>query len=313
MRSNARLMKMIVAVGFFLIAADSGLSQGRNGRAVLWEPVNIKRQNLFLGPGGTAHTPNLRRITFIKKETGGNNLKYRIKDGSGREWVAKIADESRPEAAAVRLIWGIGYKTEINYLVPRLTIPTRGTYNNVRLEARPANVERGERWEWQDNPFADSRELRGLKILMALINNYDLKTGNNIILETGGRHHYVVSDLGSSFGKLAFTSGWFLNRFGRSVDEPGAYMNSKFINELTDDGFVDFAYNGKEAGLLDDITPADAAWTGRLLGQLSNKQLDDAFRAANYSSVERRILVQALKARIRQLQSIGYNRLEAVR
>jgi hypothetical protein len=313
MRSNARLVKIFAAVGFLLITAEAGFTQARNGRAVLWEPVNIKKQNLFLGPGGTAHTPNLRRITFIKKETGGNNLKYRIKDGSGREWVAKIADESRPEAAAVRLLWGIGYKTEINYLVPRLTIPTRGTYNNVRLEARPANIERGERWDWQDNPFADARELRGLKIMMAMINNWDLKTGNNIILETGGRHHYVVSDLGSAFGKMAITSGFFFNRFGRSVDEPAAFMKSKFINEVTDDGFVDFAYNGKGAGLLDDITPADAAWAGRLLGQLSNKQLDDAFRAANYSASERRTLIQALTGRIRELQRVGYNRLEAVR
>ena len=313
MRSNARLINIFAAAGLLLAAAGVGFSQSDNARAVLWEPVNIKKQNLFLGPGGTAHAPNLRRITFIKKETGGNNLKYRIKDGSGREWVAKIADESRPEAVAVRLLSGVGYKTEINYLVPRLSIPTRGTYNNVRLEARPKGVERGERWDWQDNPFADSRELRGLKIMMALINNWDLKTGNNIILETGGRHHYVVSDLGSAFGKMAFTSGWFLNRFGRSVDEPAAFMKSKFINDVTDDGFVDFAYNGKGAGLLDDITPADAAWVAGLLGQLTNNQLDDAFRAANYSVSERRIMTQAVKGRIRELQRVGHNRLEAVR
>jgi hypothetical protein len=313
MRTGSGLRKLIPAAGLIFLAVFGASSQSQKGRAVMWEPVNIKQQNVLLGPGGTAHRPNVRRITFIEKETGGNNLKYRIKDASGRVWVAKIADESRPETAAVRLLWAIGYKTEINYLVPRLTIPGKGTYSNVRLEARPANVKRGERWDWNNNPFADTRELRGLKIMMALINNWDLKNGNNIILQTAGQHHYAVSDLGSAFGKMAITSGFFFNRFGRSVDEPAGFMKSKFINEVTDDGFIDFAYNGKAAGLLDDITPADAAWAGMLLSQLSNKQLDDAFRAANYSAGERRILIQAVKGRIRQLQTVGYNRLEAVR
>jgi hypothetical protein len=255
----------------------------------------------------------LRRLTFVKKEKGGNNLKYRIKDGSGRVWVAKIADESRPEVAAARLLWGIGYKTEINYLAPRLTIPTKGSYNNVSLEARPANVKRGERWDWNENPFVGTKELKGLKIMMAMINNWDIKADNTAILTAGNQRQYIISDLGSSFGKLPISSGFLVNRIGRSVDRPDQFAGSKFINGVDEDGFVDLAYNSKHSGVMDDITVEDARWLARLLGQLSDRQFNDAFRAANYSASERRTLVNTLRGRIRQLQMVGSTDLEAVR
>jgi hypothetical protein len=302
-----RKLSLAIAFGGFLMLLSASMAPAQ--RAVLWEPVKIKNRDLYLGPGGAAMRPNTRRITFIEKETSGNNLKYRIKDASGRVWVAKIADESRPETAAVRLLWAIGYKTEINYLVPRLTIPTKGIFNNVRLEARPANVKRGERWDWNDNPFVGMRELKGLKIMMAMINNWDLKKDNTAILNVGGERQYVISDLGSSFGKLAYSSGFLVNRFGRSVDKPAHYAKSKFINGVDREGFVDLAYNSAHSGLMDDITVEDARWLGGLLGQLSNKQLDDAFRAANYDRSERRILVSAFRARIRELQRFGSKRV----
>lgn len=297
--------KISLLLSFSVFALILYASAAKAQTAVMWEPVNVKQRDLYNGPGGTAMRPNTRKITFIEKETSGNNLKYRIKDASGRVWVAKIADESRPETAAVRLLWAIGYKTEINYLVPRLTIPTKGTYNNVRLEARPANVKRGERWGWNDNPFVGTRELRSLKIMMAMINNWDIKNDNTAILNVGNERHYVISDLGSSFGKLAISSGFLVNRIGRSVDKPAQYAKSKFINGIDKEGFIVLAYNSKHAGVMDDITVEDARWLGGLLGQLSNRQLDDAFRAANYSTSERRILTNAFRARIRELQRIG--------
>lgn len=312
MKKNTILMSWLVGL-VIALAATEGFSQAQSGRAVMWEPVNIKQRDLYLGPGGTAWRPNLRRLTFVEKEKGGNNLKYRIKDGSGRVWVAKIADESRPETAAARLLWAIGYKTEINYLAPRLTIPTKGQYTNVSLEARPAHIKRGERWDWNDNPFVGTNELKGLKIMMAMINNWDIKADNTAILNAGNQRHYIISDLGSSFGKLPMSSGFLLNRMRRSVDRPDQFAKSKFINGIDKDGFVDLAYNSKHSGVMDDITVEDARWLARLLGQLSDRQINDAFRAANYSVSERRILTNTFRARIRELQTIGSRGLEARR
>ena len=275
----------------------------RAGNRVMWKPVRISRQDLFYGPGGKAMMPNLKKITFIRKETGGNNLKYRIKDGSGKIWVAKIADESQPETVAVRLLWAVGYRTEINYLVPKLTIPGKGTFRNVRLEARPSNVDRQDRWSWRDNPFVGTNELQGLKIMMALINNWDLKDGNNIILQNGRERQYVVSDLGSAFGKFAPFNPSILKRFGRSVNRPDHFVKSEFIKGVEKDGDIDFAYKGKAKGLFDHISPNEGRWVANLLNQLSDKQIGDAFRAANYSPEEIKILTRAMRGRIRGLSA----------
>jgi hypothetical protein len=271
------------------------------GKAVMWKPANIRQRDLYYGPGGRRMMPNLRKVTLIRKETGGNNLKYRIKDGSGRVWVAKIADESQPEAAAVRLVWGVGYLTEINYLVPLMSIPGIGTFKNVRLEARPAGIDRQDRWSWKNNPFAGTNELQGLKIMMALINNWDLKDGNNIILQNGRERQYVVSDLGSAFGKLAPLNFPILNRFGRSVNRPDHFVKSEFVEGVEKDGDLDFAYKGKAKALFDEITPEQGRWIAVLLNQLSDRQINDAFRAANYNPAERKMLTQSVRKRIREL------------
>ena len=101
-----------------------------------------------------AGRPDLSRVTFVREETGGFSTKYRVKDGRGRTWVAKVGKEAQSETAAVRLVWAVGYVTEINYLVPRLTIDGKGTFENVRLEARPEEVKRLDEWKWSENPFA---------------------------------------------------------------------------------------------------------------------------------------------------------------
>jgi len=256
--------------------------------------------------------PNLRRVRFMRKESGGNNLKYRIRDAGGRVWVAKIADESQAEVAANRLLYGIGYMTEVDYLAPRLTIPGRGRYTNVRLEARPAGVDREGRWKWDENPFEGTPEFKGLRVMMALINNWDLKDDNNAILRTGGEARYIVSDLGSSFGKLPYSSSPILNRFGRSVNDPVDFVNSTFIHGVEPNGEVDFYYKAKGKKVLEGITVDDARWIGQLLARLSDRQISDAFRAANYSRSEIKLLSTAVRDRIRQLTSLTANSLEAI-
>ena len=129
-----------------LLLAVTGIPQGTKskskknkaltpGQAIMWEPVSGTR-DLFWGPGGREMAPDLRSVTFVKKETGGHNKKYRIKDAAGNVWIAKLGREARPETAAVRMLYGLGYKTEVNYLVPRLTIPGKGTFTNVRRPPR---------------------------------------------------------------------------------------------------------------------------------------------------------------------------------
>jgi hypothetical protein len=277
------------------------------GTPVLWRaPEDIAARDLYHGPGGAAMKPNLRRVRFIKEETGGYSKKYRIRDASGRVWVAKIGKEAQSETAAVRLLWAAGYVTEINYLVPRLRIPRQGTFENVRLEARPSTQKRLDEWKWDENPFVGSNEFQGLKTMMVLFNNWDIKDSNNVIIFTKGQEgnelRYVISDLGATFGKTGTLP--VIWRFTRSRNKPEDYEKAKFIEGVRDNGMVNFRYGGKKREIFDDITVPQAKWLGELLAGLTETQIKDAFRAANYDPEEIRILTEAVQDRIEQLRSL---------
>jgi hypothetical protein len=297
------------SVAICVLAIGMGFSQDKAKEAqvtaVLWEPVDIKSRDVFHGPGGRELVPDLKNAAMMGRQMGGNSLKYRLRDRHGNEWVAKIADESQPETAAVRLLWAIGYKTEINYLMPDLQLGSERPFSNVRLEARPKGVKRGERWMWGDNPFVGTKEFDGLKIMMAMLNNWDLKDENNVILLQDGRHHYVVSDLGASFGRLAKESQ---SRSGRTVGDPSDYAESVFIRGVND-GVIDFAYTGMADHLIKGIKVEHGRWLADLLLQLSDRQILDAFRAANYSDEKAAIYAKAFRARIdaldRATRSVG--------
>ncbi len=273
------------------------------GTPVLWrEPVDIQTRNLLLGAGGEAMKPNLSKITYIEDKTGGYSKKYRVKDASGNEWVAKLGKEAQPDTVANRLLWAVGYETEIAYLIPRLTIEGKGTFENVRLEARPESVDRIGDWKWEDNRFVGKPEFQGLKVMMLLIANWDIKESNNEILalrnsSSGNELRYIISDLGGSFGK---TGGFF----ARSRNKPSDFVKADLIEEVKGDR-IDFNYGGKNQKLFENITVADAKWIGRYLAQLSDEQIRDAFRAANYKPEDVEALSRAVRSRINALNNVS--------
>ena len=270
------------------------------GTPVFWhEPTDMASRNLLLGAGGEEMKPDLSRVTFVEEKTGGYSKKYRVKDAKGNEWIAKIGREAQPDTAANRLLWALGYETEIAYVIPKLKIEGKGDFENVRLEARPKSVDRVGNWMWENNPFQNTPEFRGLKILMLMINNWDMKDDNNEILATRndatgeGELRYIISDLGGSFGK---TGGVF----SRSRNEPKDYVKADFIKAVKGD-VIAFNYSGKNQKLFEGLTVADARWLSDLFKGLSDDQIKDAFRAANYKPEEVDTLTAALKARIAAL------------
>ena len=303
--SKAVCLSIIFALSFSAFAKEQKKKKKHEatGTPVLWQdPGDIRSRDLFYGPGGQERQPDLSRVTFIRDETGGYSKKYRVKDGADREWVAKLDKEAQPETAATRLVWAVGYKTEITYLVPELTIEGKGTFKNVRFEARHEGVKRLDNWMWGVNPFVGSPEYQGLKVMMVLLDNWDIKDENNRILrvrdkESGSEElDYIISDLGATFGK---TGG----AFSRTRNEPEDYAKAKFIKGVKK-GRVEFHYNGKRGDLFKDITPEQARWLGELLSRLSDQQINDAFRAANYSPGEISLLSQAFKNRVTELMTL---------
>jgi len=302
------LTAVLVAVCFPAFALGQKLDDDsrslRTGPAVIHENVDISGRDTFLGPGGLEMKPDLSHITFIEKETSGYNKKYRIKDGSGRVWVAKYGREAKPETAAVRLLWALGYPTEINYWVPQLTIPGVGTLRNVRLEARPDFIKRGDNWDWKRNPFVGTKELAGLKIMMVFFNNWDIANRQNKIItdKRTGENYYIISDLGATFGKLGSNSLPIFWRFGRSINKPQGYAHTSLVRDVKN-GRVKLAYQGVHSSVFDDITVPQARWLADRLLQLRDGQIRDAFRAADYSSADIDLLTSAVKIRISELDA----------
>jgi hypothetical protein len=314
MNNNLKNLRILIAVALLITVAsiETGLANQKKKKAVptgtpiLWQcPDDISSRDLYLGPGGTAMRPDLRRITFIKEEKGGYSKKFQVRDGSGREWVVKIGKEAQSETSAIRLLWGVGYVTEVNYLVPRVTIPGRGTFSNVRFEARPDSWKRVTEWKWKRNPFLGTPEFQGLKVMMALINNWDLKDSNNEILqirgENGNELRYIISDLGATFGHASTTPLFW--RFTRSRNNPAKYANSDFLEKVKGNRVV-LHFGGKNRGMMKDLDIDDAQWMAGLLSQLSDRQLHDAFRAANYRPDQINLLARTVRKRTNELLSL---------
>ena len=118
------LLLLIVALPTFAQEKkQKGKKKAPSGPAVLWrEPTDLESRDLLLGAGGERMKPNLRRVTFIEKKSGGYSTKYRVKDASGHEWVAKIGKEAQPDTAANRLVWAVGYFADETYYLPRAHI-----------------------------------------------------------------------------------------------------------------------------------------------------------------------------------------------
>ena len=311
--SLKRLGLFLIGMALLLSASIQGQQSKKShpkpipndAKPVLWrEPTDIASRDLFLGPGGEAMKPDLSKVTFIADETRSYSKKYRVRDGAGNEWVVKLGTEAQSETAATRLLWAAGYFVDITYLAPHVDIEGKGSFDNARFEARPKGQKRlGQRWDWSKNPFVGTNELQGLKVLMALINNWDIQNHNNNILlvtdeATGEKEaRYFDTDLGASFGKEG-------NFIGHTRNRPDQYVaDTKFITGV-EHGLIRFDYKGKNKHLIQDITVAQAKWLGNILSQLSDQQISDAFRAANYSPEQIEALSRVVKARINELANL---------
>jgi hypothetical protein len=92
----------------------------------------------------------------------------------------------------------------------------------------------------------------------------------------------------------------------RSRNNPKKYAKMGFVDGVKNNR-VHFHYHGKRDDLFRDITVQDAEWTGSLLARLSDRQLRDAFRAANYTPAQINLLTNAVRVRIKELLTLSAN------
>jgi hypothetical protein len=314
---------------------DTGkpISQADIHNASLWrDPGNISAKDLFYGEGGKDAQP-VAPFKFVSEDMNGTNPKFDVKDATGKKWRVKLAEEARPEVVASRLLWAVGYYVNDDYLLHVATIQgldiKRGTnlvHNgqqviDARFERKADNNTKIAIWEWKTNPFRDTREFNGLRVMMAVLNNWDLKDANNAVYtdKKTGRQTFLVSDIGATFATNSLQASRAKDK--GNVD---SYVASKFITGTTPTT-VDFGTPSAPTGLLlksagvlaanyiqrrgydwigQDIPREDARWIGSMLGQLSHEQLVDAFRAGNFPPESIDQYVSTLESRIAQLKAL---------
>jgi hypothetical protein len=308
------------------------------GVPVLWrDPGDLTKRDLRYGPGSAELAP-VAPFTFVGEESTGESPKFRVTDVRGDTWVVKLGVEAQAETVATRIIWSVGYFADEAYYFNRVEIKNlpklsrgqehvegKSIIRGARFEPKRSNVERGANWDWEANPFVQTPELDGLKVLMVLLGNYDTRVANNKILtaknDSGNLEaRYVATDVGATLGKVGGLGG---KRSKNSLED---FRSTKFIIGV-ENGFVKFDYSTKPKGLgkfasffkpsyrssqakkeraMKTITVRNARWMGSMLSQLTDEQLRDAFRAAGYDTVTMEGFIKVIRDRIAEL-----NRLEA--
>ena len=342
MYKNRQVVVLFASAALGLAIAGSATAANKpldavvgTGPAVLWRnPSDIASRNLFYGPGGKEHQPH-GPFTFVKEDLDGTNPKFEVRDRDGVKWKVKLGEEARPETVASRLVWAVGYFTNEDYFLPTLRagdmprhlhrgqklVAADGAFHNVRLKRYLNDEKKIGSWHWRHDPFTGTRELNGLRVMMALINNWDLKDVNNTVYEEKERGEaepkqiYVVSDLGASFG----TTGRSVTR-AASKGNLKAYSRSRFIRKVTPT-YVDFNVPTRPAlihfvelpefvsrlklrWIGKRIPRDDARWMGQLLAHLSQTQIREAFRAAGYSTHDVDAFSQVVELRIAELNKL---------
>ena len=328
-RSSGTAILLLVLCTSIAVSAQKfrkGKTPGaKNLPAVLWrDPGNVSTLDVFHGPGGKDHAPG-STYTFLKEDVGGSNPKFEIEDEKGVTWKIKLGNEAQAETAATRLLWAAGYFADEDYYVPELRVQglpklhrggkftsPGGVVRGARLERRIKQEDLG-KWSWFENPFVGQREYNGLRAMMALMNNWDLKDVNNSVYEQDVELRFVATDVGATFGKTG-------NSFGRSRNVLSDYANSKFIDRVTSDS-VDLVLHSRPFFMVIINLPAyimrthieavakrlpraDAKWLGQRLALLSPDQIRDCFRAAGYSPEEVEGYNKAVQKRIAELNAL---------
>ena len=320
LRSSRRAVLVLLA---FLVSP--AFAQQAERTAVIWEDRgDLSTLDLIGGPGGKAHEPG-NEFTFLEESHSGTSPKFDVRDEHGIRWRVKLGEEVKSETAATRLLWAAGYLVDEVYYRPQIRVQglprlDRGrefvsgdTVSEVRLE-RERDKGPSTTWSWYKNPLVGTREFNGLRVMMALINNWDLKEVNNRASQTAGGVRYEITDLGASFGRTGGVAT-------RSKSSSKDYAETRFIDKVTATS-VDFVLQSRPffplavhvpnyrtrtrmESIVKGIPIADARWIGDRLGQLSAAQITDCFRASGFSPADIEVYTQAVMQRIAALKALA--------
>lgn len=279
--------------------------------ASMWvEPTDLATRDLYYGPWGRENAPDPKDVyDLVELKHSGVNLGMTVKDSKGREWSVKqpypgnLDSEAPVEVVVSRLLSAVGYRQPPVYYLPAFTLKDDfGKKVTVGGRFRPKlpQLKEVDSWDWASNPFVGRKEYQGLIVALMMFNSTDLKNSNNSLYEHKDGDYveqwYVARDVGSALGDT--------QRMAPRKNHIDSFEQMPFILGVTN-GYVDFAYNGWYKNLVRSrIKPEDVAWISDLFGRLSDKQMQDAFRAAGYEPEIAGRFIAKLREKIQQGRSL---------
>ena len=299
---------VVILAAFVGTSSQSVATQGTTPDKVaeLWiAPDDIGSRDLFHGPGGAALAPQAgTAFTWVATDKTGYSPGFDVRGPGGRAWSVKLGPEAQTEVAASRILWAIGYHQPPTYYLR--TWQLSGGPGGQQPEARFRTDYEGSKvigdWSWSKNEFLDAQPYRGLIVANVLLNSWDWKTSNNKIYQlSDGTRRFVVRDLGASLGKTSSSKllwAFPMRGFGQgSRNDITDFESQNFIKRLGENE-VEFNFDTIYRSVVERVRPADVKWTAQLMSTLTDTQLDDAFRAAEYSPEVRARYVKKIKAKI---------------
>ena len=248
---------------------------------------------------------------FEKEESGGTAPKVIVKDSSDRRWIVKFGAEGQPETFASRVVHAAGFYSEPAFYVTNgsiegVTNPGRasahlkdGKFSGARFEYMNPDVKYTDRrWGLTESSLEGTQELGGLKALIALLSNWDVKPENMRVVEVGGKQVFAVTDWGRTMGRAE-------DMTGRSQWDCATYAkdSERFVQEVVN-GNVLFNYAGKQRHEVQrGVKIEDAKWLAARLQSVSDDRVAEWLRDAGASADEVSCFVPAFRKRIQQLAS----------
>ncbi|MGD8452229.1 MAG: hypothetical protein PVJ57_10460 [Phycisphaerae bacterium] len=285
---------------------------------VVRTPEKLLPQRVALG-ACTAPPPELP-LKILKPKKGGATPGFIGEDAGGRKFLVKLDHPDYPELGSTaevvgsRLLWALGYHVPPVYLVQ-----ISGT-GDPRFDGQRATATlfiEDARGHFHFDWFRDRREVRGLRLACAWLNDTDRVGPNTLVTVTDDVVQYYLIDFNSCLGSWQGRPkevwrgwrhqghvGWWLAgvvTLGLVHPEPDPTQPivSAAIGRFTADGFDARRWRPQwHNGAFKRMTAKDARWLTAQLARLDRPQIEAAVAAAELSDPrDAAYLVQTLLRR----------------
>jgi hypothetical protein len=277
-------------------------------------------QTLWRPPAPSAVQPPKPPFRYLREDLSGTQPKLFVLDGRGATWNVKFGNEVHNEPFCWRIVQACGYFAEPSFYVAdgrfegyrplrraTTSLQPDGRFASARFQYRDPRLKflANSNWRWDRPPFAGTKELSGLKILIMLFSNWDNKDArvgrggaNTGEFALGRERIAAFMDWGSGMGRWGSTAGantdWNCDDF--SSQTPG------FLKGIDQRGLV-FGWEGViNEGFQSGIPLAHVEWLLTWLGKITDAELRDDLKAAGANNTEMECFTAALRSRIEQLR-----------